>query len=80
MNIDSRSTITFAEAESNFSRVAQMVERYGVAVVTRDNEPLYLVVDFHPESGDRTATNEEVFAVSQQLMERYHTAYQELAK
>lgn len=54
--------------------------RYGRAVVFKNNAPRYLVIDFAAADRMKTASNDEVLASAQQIMDKYDDAFKELAK
>ena len=45
MKIDSDAIISVTEANRNFSRITRIAEKYGQAVVFKNNRPRYLLVD-----------------------------------
>ena len=46
MNIDSNVLIPINEASQNFSKVARLVDESGMAVILKNNEPHYMVLNF----------------------------------
>ena len=71
--------ISAAEADRDFFRVLRMVDEGGAVVITEDNAPRYLVVEF--ASSERAqAADEDVMAVSRRLIEKNHAAYEVLAR
>ena len=46
MNISTRKIVPISEANQNFSKVVRMVDREGMAVILKNNQPKYVVVDF----------------------------------
>ena len=46
MNIDTNTVVSTTEANQNFSKVTRIADRYGRAVVFKNNVPRYLVVQF----------------------------------
>ena len=69
MMIDTNTIISMTEANQNFSMVTRIVDRYGTAVIFKNNKPRY-----------ETASDEEVLSVSKKLMKRNAAVYEELAK
>ena len=46
MLIDSNLLVPMTDANQNFSKVVRMVDRDGMAVILKNNQPKYVVVDF----------------------------------
>lgn len=80
MQIDTNTVISMTEANQNFSKVARMVDQYGRAVVFKNNVPRYLVIDFAIADKVETASNADVLASSDKIMDKYDDAFRELAK
>jgi len=45
MNIDSKTIISVTAANQNFSKVAQMVDENGQALIFKRNRPKYMMID-----------------------------------
>lgn len=80
MNIDTNTMVSISEANQNFSKVARLVDQYGSAVILKNNTPRYLIVDFEQADALQTASDEDVSAISEKLLERNRAVYEELAK
>ena len=80
MKIDTNTIISISEANQNFSKVARLVDKYGSAVVLKDNAPRYLIIDFAQADEIAVADDSDVLAVSEVIMERNKAVYEELAK
>ena len=46
MLIDTNLLVSMTDANQNFSKVVRMVDRDGMAVILKNNQPKYVVVDF----------------------------------
>ena len=46
MLIDTNLLVPMTDANQNFSKVVRMVDRDGMAVILKNNQPNYVVVDF----------------------------------
>ena len=68
------------EANQNFSMVTRIVDRYGTAVIFKNNKPRYEVRMIEDTEEAETASDEEVLSVSKKLMKRNAAVYEELAK
>ena len=80
MTIDTNTVVSMTDANQNFSKVTKIVDRYGKAVVFKNNVPRYLVIDFHLAEQAELAATEDVLASSGRMMDRFDSAFQELAK
>lgn len=80
MNINTKNLVSMSEANQNFSKVARLVDETGAAVILKNNEPRYLVVEFNRAEKEQLASDEDVLAVSKRLIEKNRTAYEVLAK
>ncbi len=80
MNIDTNTMISMSEANQNFSKVAKLVDKYGSAVILKNNVPRYLIVEFQEADALQAASDEDVAEISKKLMKRNEKIYQELAK
>ena len=80
MLLDTNTMISITEANQNFTRVTRLVEKYGTAVIMKNNTPRYLVIDFARADSDRIATDAEVEAASAALISQNLQAYEALAK
>lgn len=80
MMVDTDTMISITEANQNFSKVARIVDEHGTAVITKNNVPRYLVVDFNNAEKEQLASAEDVLAVSERLIKQNMQAYEVLAK
>ena len=80
MNINTKNLVSMSEANQNFSKVARLVDEIGAAVILKNNEPRYLVVEFNRAEKEQLASDKDVLAVSKRLIEKNRTAYEVLAK
>lgn len=80
MNIDSNTIIPISVANQNFSKVARLVDQYGSAVIMKNNTPRYIIYEFNQADAMQAASDEDVLAASEKLMQRNSYVYEELAK
>lgn len=80
MTIDTNTVVSMTDANQNFSKVTRIVDKYGRAVVFKNNAPRYLVIDFSIANNVETASTEDVLASSGRIMDLYDDAFKELAK
>lgn len=80
MTIDTNTLISISDANQNFSKVTKLVDKFGSAVILKNNVPRYIVVEFKEAEEMEVATNEEVLAASKKLMKNNKKVYEVLAK
>ena len=80
MTIDTNTLVSISDANQNFSKVTKLVDKFGFAVILKNNVPRYVVVEFNQADAVEAATNEEILAVSEKLMKKNKKVYEVLAK
>ncbi|EFM39665.1 prevent-host-death family protein [[Eubacterium] yurii subsp. margaretiae ATCC 43715] len=71
MNINTNTLVSISEANQNFSKVARLVDKYGSAVILKNNSPKYIILEF---------PNEELLSLSNKYLGKNKKVYEELAK
>lgn len=80
MNINTKSIVSITEANQNFSKVARLVDEKGVAVITKNNAPRYIIMEFSQVEQEQMASTEDVMDLSKRFIKKNREAYEELAK
>ena len=80
MMVNTNAMVSISEANQNFSRIARMVDEKGSVIIMKNNAPRYLLVEFSQAETMQAASDEDVLAVSDRLINRNRQAYEELAK
>lgn len=80
MTIDTETMISITEANQNFSKVTKLVDEHGIAVILKNNVPRYLVIDFSKAENEKSASTEDVLAISERLIRQNMEAYEVLAQ
>jgi antitoxin Phd len=80
MTIDTNTIVPISLANQNFSKVARLVDQYGSAVIMKNNAPRYIIYEFNQAQTRQVASDDEVTALSEKLMQRNQRVYEELAK
>ena len=83
MLVDTHNLVSLTEANQNFSRVARLVDERGLAVILRNNQPRYVVLDYRQLETTGTtdaADDSEVVAAGRRLIAQHRAAFEELAK
>ncbi|CRH60482.1 Uncharacterised protein [Chlamydia trachomatis] len=82
MNVNTDTLVSISEANQNFSKVVRLVDKYGSAVILKNNAPRYVILEFPKAQADENAlaTNDEVTALSNMFIKKNKKVYEELAK
>lgn len=80
MNINTDTMVPISVANQNFSKVARLVDQYGSAVIMKNNAPRYIIYEFNQADTMQVASDDDILASSQKLMQRNQHVYEELAK
>ena len=75
MNINNKTMVSISEASQNFSKVTHLVDQYGSAIITKNNAPRYVILEFN-----QAASTDDVISVSKKLLKRNRAVYEELSK
>jgi len=79
MNINTNTLVSISEANQNFSKVARLVDKYGSAVILKNNSPKYIILEF-PNEEILEPSDEEVLSLSNKYLGKNKKVYEELAK
>ncbi|MFP5528045.1 type II toxin-antitoxin system Phd/YefM family antitoxin [Peptococcus simiae] len=80
MKINTNMLVSITEANQNFSKVARLVDEQGSAVILKNNNPKYVILDYSALDALTLADDEDISLVSKRLMKKNKKAYEELAK
>lgn len=85
MKINLENLVPITEANQNFSKVAQMVDSQGAAVILKNNKPKYVLVDYNTlvqeeQTEAVVADQVSVDEVASSVLSRHLAAFKELAK
>ena len=78
--IDTRTVVSMTEANQNFSKVCRTVDKYGRAVIFKNNAPRYLVLEFIDQEKDTIASRADVLDAAAKMIDLYDEDFRELAK
>ena len=76
----SETITTMTEANQNFSKVAKVAENKGQAVIFKNNKPKFLLIDVDSNSYFDIADDEKIDVGAKRIMNRFKSAFEELAK
>lgn len=82
MNVNTDTLISISEANQNFSKVARLVDKYGSAVILKNNSPRYVILEFPKAKTEKVTVpaDDEVMALSNMFIKKNKKVYEELAK
>ena len=83
MTVNTEQLVSMTEANQNFSKVTRMVDKDGMAVILKNNQPRYIVVDFTEYDKIAKALqmrNEKINAAADEILSENMEAFLELAK
>ena len=80
MMINTESIVSITEANQNFSRAARLAEKNGSAVIFKNNRPKFVLVDLSQNPLIDLTDDEKIDVAAKRVLERYRSAFLELAK
>lgn len=83
MRVDTRLLVPMTEANQNFSKVTRLVDKEGMAVILKNNQPRYVVVDFSEYEALTAAAptrRQKIAAAVDAILDENMEAFLELAK
>ena len=80
MIIDTNQIITMTEANQNFSKASKTANKYGQAIIIKNNKPKYLLVDLENDNYLELTDDEKIEIVAKRILNKHILAFKELAK
>ena len=80
MKINTKNLVSITEANQNFSKVARLVDEQGSAVILKNNNPKYVLIEYSELENVKIADDEDIAEISRRIMNQNREAYKELAK
>lgn len=80
MKINTKNLVSITEANQNFSKVARLVDEQGSAVILKNNNPKYVLIEYSEFENVKIADDEDILSISRRIMNQNKEAYEELAK
>ena len=80
MIIDTNQIITMTDANQNFSKASKTANKYGKAVIIKNNKPKYLLVDLENDNYLELTEDEKREVVARRILSKHIKAFRELAK
>ena len=80
MMIDTNAIVSVSEANQNFSRVTRIADAQGQAVIFKNNNPKYLLVDVENSPYFDMTDDEKIDVIAARILKKFKPAFEELAK
>ena len=80
MSFDAKITVSVAEANQDFSQVTHIAEKHGKVIISKDNQPKYMLIDMERSPVIDMADEEKIDFVAARILKKYKPAFLELAK
>ncbi|MCL2796685.1 MAG: type II toxin-antitoxin system Phd/YefM family antitoxin [Firmicutes bacterium] len=80
MLVNTNQILTVTEANQNFSKAARLAERNGSAIIFKNNHPKFMLVDISQNPPFELTDDEKIDVAAKRVLERYRSAFLELAK
>lgn len=80
MDIDERAMVSMEEAGRDFFRVCRIADKYGRAVICKNNRPKYVLVDADSAPCPDMTDDEKIDAAAARILNAHRAAFEELAK
>jgi antitoxin Phd len=80
MMVNTANMVSITEANQNFSKIAHMVDASGSVVIMKNNAPKYVLIEYKQVEKEAVASDEEVMAVTERLMQKNMEVLKVLAK
>ena len=80
MKNDTNKIVSLSDANQDFTHVTRIADKYGQAVIYKNDKPKYLLLDIESNSVPDMTDDEKIDIVAARIMERYRPAFLELAK
>ena len=80
MKIDTSQIISMTEANQNFSKASKTVDKYGEAIIMKNNKPKYILINFEDNRYMKLTEDEKIEIVAKRVLNEHIEAFKELAK
>ena len=80
MQINTDQILSMTEANQNFSRAVKIADKNGTAVIFKNNKPQYMIVALNDNPVLELTDDEKIDVVAKRILNKYHAAFEELAK
>lgn len=80
MKVNINNLVSISEANQNFSKVARMVDKNGIAVILKNNVPRYVLLEYSQLEKGEAVGDEEVEKVAKRFLVKHHKAFEALSR
>ncbi len=80
MTMDTGTVISAAQASQNFLEAVRIAEEKGRALILQDGKPRYMLIDLEKSPVWDMREEEKIDIVAARILERFQSAFEELAK
>ncbi len=80
MTINTEQIISMTEANQNFSKAVRIADKNGSAIVFKNNKPKYMIINIDENPVFELTDDEKIDVAAKRILNRYRTAFKELAK
>lgn len=78
MVINTKQIVSMTEANQNFSKVSKTADKYGEALIIKNNKPKYILIDINNYL--ELSDDEKIAVVAKRVLAKHINAFKELAK
>ena len=78
MVINTKQIVSMTEANQNFSKVSKIADKYGEALIIKNNKPKYILIDINNYL--ELSDDEKIEVVAKRVLAKHINAFKELAK
>ena len=78
MVINTKQIVSMTEANQNFSKVSKTADKYGEALIMKNNKPKYILIDINNYL--ELSDDEKIEVVAKRVLAKHISAFKELAK
>lgn len=78
MVINTKQIVSMTEANQNFSKVSKTADKYGEALIMKNNKPKYILIDVNNYL--ELSDDEKIEVVAKRVLAKHINAFKELAK
>ena len=80
MKINTDSLVSISEVNQNFSKVARLVDEKGSAVILKNNNPKYVIIEYSKFEQLKTSDEDNIDSIAENILQKNIDAFRELAK
>ncbi|MBM3700020.1 MAG: type II toxin-antitoxin system Phd/YefM family antitoxin [Actinobacteria bacterium] len=80
MQINTKDLISLTEANQNFSKVARTVDEKGSAIILKNNNPHYIIIDFKKFEQLGLSADDDLESIASRILKDNLEAFMELAR